>query len=57
VLDRAVGKAGPAGSHPASDWDFYGVVDRNLEFSEREDLASAIFWTPAQEEIFADVWS
>ena len=43
-------------SHPASDWDFYVVVDRDMAFSEREDLASAVCWTLAQEEIFADLF-
>lgn len=43
-------------AQPTSDWDFYVVVDRDLEFSEREELASAICWRLAQQEIFADVF-
>ncbi len=41
---------------PTSDWDFYVIVDRDLSFSEREELASAICWRLAQQEIFADVF-
>ena len=43
-------------AHPDSDWDFYAVVDRELDFWQREDLASRICCRLADEDIFADVF-
>ncbi|MEO0248784.1 MAG: nucleotidyltransferase domain-containing protein, partial [candidate division WOR-3 bacterium] len=39
-----------------SDWDFLVAVDRDLGFSEKEDLASDICWHLATEKIYADVF-
>ncbi|GIV20989.1 MAG: nucleotidyltransferase [Armatimonadota bacterium] len=39
-----------------SDWDFLVVVDRDLEFSQKEDLASDICWRLATQGIYADVF-
>lgn len=41
---------------PDSDWDFYVIIDKNIEFSEREDIASRICWQLARQGIFADVF-
>jgi predicted nucleotidyltransferase len=43
-------------SRQESDWDFYVVVDQNLPFHKREDLASRIVWRLAHEDIFADLF-
>jgi hypothetical protein len=38
-----------------SDWDFL-VADRDLEFLQKEDLASDICWRLATQGIYADVF-
>ncbi len=43
-------------AHPDSDWDFYAVVDREIGFWGREDIASRICRRLAREGIFADVF-
>ncbi len=41
---------------PDSDWDFYVVIDEELPFHERENLASRIASGLAREDIFADLF-
>lgn len=41
---------------PDSDWDFYVVIDTELDFHKREDVASRIRFRLAQDDIFADVF-
>lgn len=41
---------------PDSDWDFYVVIDTELDFHKREDVASRIRLRLAQDDIFADVF-
>ncbi len=43
-------------ARPDSDWDLYAVVDRDLSFSKREDIASRICWRLTREGVFADVF-
>lgn len=43
-------------SRESSDWDFYVVVDQDMDFSEREGMISRICWRLAQMDIFADVF-
>ena len=39
-----------------SDWDFYVVIDKELGFHKREDVASQIRFRLAKQDIFADVF-
>jgi predicted nucleotidyltransferase len=41
---------------PDSDWDFYVVIDKDISFSQREDIASRICWRLARQGIFVDVF-
>lgn len=40
---------------PDSDWDFYVVLDKDLSFAERREMASCIRWRLAQAGIICDV--
>jgi len=48
---RARGEA-----RPESDWDFFVVIEEDLEFHARENLASQICFALARKGIFADVF-
>ncbi len=50
------GSRASGAGRPDSDWDFYVIVDRNIEFHLREDIASRIRFRLAQEDVFADVF-
>ncbi len=43
-------------SRPGSDWDFYVIIEPNLELRLREAIASRIRFRLAQENVFADVF-
>lgn len=43
-------------ARPESDWDFYVIIDKNLSFHEREDIASRICWRFAEVDLIADVF-
>ena len=42
-------------SHPGSDWDFFVVVDKELSFTERQEMLGEVSWRLAQEGIYSDI--